>query len=124
MYACDFSEKAIEILKEDDRYNTDRCTAFVADITQPGSLFASIPFQSVDIITSIFVLSALPPEKFSFAIDNIKSVLRPGGLWLFRDYAINDAAQYRFKDDRKLSDTLFVRQDGTLSYFFSKGKAH
>lgn len=75
----------------------------------------------MDIVTSIFVLSALPPEKFVNAIENIKSALRPGGLWLFRDYAVTDAAQARFKPERKLSDNLFVRQDGTLSYFFDKG---
>jgi methyltransferase-like protein 6 len=87
----------------------------------PGDLIKVVPTKSVDIVTSIFVLSALPPEKFVNAIENIKSCLRPSGLWLFRDYAVTDAAQARFKSDRKLSDNLFVRQDGTLSYFFDKG---
>lgn len=47
--------------------------------------------------------------------------MKPGGLWLVRDYALNDAAQLRFGEDRKMTDSLFVRQDGTLSYFFSVG---
>ena len=122
LYACDFSAKAIELLKEDPRCTPDRCTAFVADITVPGSLGGSIPTTSLDVLTTIFVLSALPPEKFGPTLENIKSVLKPGGLWLFRDYAVNDAAQLRFKDDNKLTDSLFVRQDGTLSYFFEQGE--
>lgn len=123
LYACDFSEKAVELLRSDDRYNPKRCTAFVADLTVPGSLSQIVPMASADIVTSIFVLSALPPEKFGLAVENVKSVLKEGCLWLIRDYAVNDAAQLRFKDDRKISDSLFVRQDGTLSYFFDKGIA-
>jgi methyltransferase-like protein 6 len=119
IFACDFAEKAIELLKEDDRYTTGRCKAFVADLTA-DDLSQSIPAGSIDIVTCIFVFSALPPEKFSQAIDNIKKVLKPGGLILFRDYCTDDAAQKRFKDDRKLADTLFVRQDGTLAYYFDK----
>lgn len=124
LYACDFSEKAVELLRSDERYtSTDRCTAFVADITQPSALTTCIPPSTADIVTSIFVLSAIPPEKFGLAVENVKSVLRAGGLWLVRDYAVNDAAQMRFKDDRKIDDSLFVRQDGTLSYFFDKGNS-
>ncbi len=118
LYACDFSERAIEILTADPRYDPKRCTAFVADITMDLS---SIPDESLDVITSIFVFSALPPEKFDLAVANVLSKLKPSALWLFRDYAVNDAAQLRFKDDRKISDKLYVRQDGTLSYFFDKG---
>jgi methyltransferase-like protein 6 len=121
LYACDFSEKAIDLLRTDDRYNSKRCTAFVADLTVPGALSQEVPLGCADIVTSIFVLSALPPEKFALAVANVKSVLKEGGLWLIRDYAVNDAAQLRFKDDRKISDSLYVRQDGTLSYFFDKG---
>lgn len=39
---------------------------------------------------------------------------------LFRDYSVQDAAQLRFKADRRIQDNLFVRQDGTLSYFFTE----
>ena len=72
--------------------------------------------------TCIFVLSALAPENFTAAIGNIRNAIKPGGLLLFRDYAVEDAAQARFKADRKLSESLFVRQDGTLAYFFGRGK--
>lgn len=121
LYACDFSEKAVELLRTDDRYEPGRCTAFVADITAPQVFEATVPARAVDIVTSIFVFSALPPEKFSQAASNVASIVKPDGLWLVRDYAINDAAQHRFGEDRKMSESLFVRQDGTLSYFFSVG---
>ena len=69
-----------------------------------------------------FVLSAIPPEKQMLVVENLASVLRPGGVILFRDYARRDLAQLRFSARRRLDDSgdLFARQDGTLSYFFSK----
>lgn len=122
LYACDFSQKAIEILQQDERWNSSaKCTAFEANLSLPGDLLKAVPSKSIDVVTSIFVLSALPPENFPVALHNITGVLKDGGLWLFRDYAICDAAQQRFKEDRKLGEALYVRQDGTLSYFFDKG---
>jgi methyltransferase-like protein 6 len=47
--------------------------------------------------------------------------MKIGAIIIFRDYSANDAAQLRFKEDRKIEDRLFVRQDGTLSYFFTIG---
>lgn len=121
IFACDFAPRAIELLQQDRRYvaAAGRCTAFVADLTA-GNLPENIPPLSVDVVTCIFVFSAIPHQKFSSAVENIKSILRPGGLVVFRDYSVEDAALKRFKKDRKISNTLFVRQDGTLAYYFSK----
>jgi methyltransferase-like protein 6 len=115
-FACDLSETAVSILNKKCSDDDQRLTAFVADITQ------TIPKLStqVDIVTMIFVLSAIPPEKFHLAISNVAECLRPGGLLLFRDYAVDDAAKARFKEDRKLDENLFVRQDGTLAYYFGE----
>lgn len=122
VYACDFAERAIALLQADPRYQDagGRCTAFVADLSQPGSLSAVVPEHSIDIVTCIFVLSALPPESFQTAIQNIRRVLRPGGLVLVRDYSQQDAALKRFSNDRRLDEYLCVRQDGTLAYYFGQ----
>ena len=37
-----------------------------------------------------------------------------------RDYGRYDEAQLRFKSSSKVDDNLYVRQDGTLTYYFSK----
>lgn len=90
----------------------------MADLTQ-DDLTKVIPEQSVDLLSCIFVLSAIPPEKQAQAVQNLARVTRPGGYVLFRDYGEGDQAQRRFKSPAKITDKLFVRQDGTLSYFFS-----
>ena len=72
--------------------------------------------------TSIFVLSALSPEKFPTAIENIKSCFSENSeqkIFFFRDYAVNDHAMLRFKKGKCISDRFYVRQDGTRAYFFN-----
>ncbi|KAJ2641505.1 hypothetical protein GGF44_002090 [Coemansia sp. RSA 1694] len=118
IYACDFSPRAINYVKANPHYSEDRCHAFVCDITK-DRLANVIPPHSVDIVSAIFVLSALPPEKQAAAVSNIVEILKPGGRVLFRDYGVYDWAQLRFKAGHKLEDNLYVRQDGTLSYYFS-----
>ena len=39
---------------------------------------------------------------------------------LFRDYAVNDMTMLRFGRGTKIRDRLYLRQDGTTSYFFSR----
>lgn len=58
----------------------------------------------------------------NIAIKNVYSVLKPGGLVIFRDYGIYDEAQIKFSaaSDKRLEDNFYVRHDGTMSYFFSK----
>jgi methyltransferase-like protein 6 len=121
MYACDFSKRAVDMVKAHEKYDESRCKAFVCDLTQ-DDLTDNVPANSLDIVSAIFVFSAIPPEKMDIAVKNVLSVLKPGGIVLFRDYAIYDEAQVKFSaaSDKCLDENFYVRQDGTMSYFFSK----
>lgn len=73
----------------------------------------------VDFITLIFTLSAVPVQQMPTSIRNCFSVLKPGGLVLFRDYGLYDMTMLRFKPDQRLGFREYMRSDGTRSYFFS-----
>ncbi|KAL8560262.1 Methyltransferase-like protein 6 [Nucella lapillus] len=117
VYACDFSKRAVQFVKEHPSYDERRCCAFHADITT--SLSASVPDNSVDMATMIFVLSAINPDKMEAALSNVLQTLKPGGVLLFRDYGLHDYAMLRFAPGQKLADRFYVRQDGTRAYYFS-----
>lgn len=114
--------------------------AFQTDITLENC-FSEIDCP-VNITTLIFVLSAIHPDKFHkydkcinnkiiiillnmqlliaciyFAfirvVQNIYNALDTGGILLFRDYGLYDMAQLRFKPGHKISENLYMRQDGT-----------
>ncbi|KAJ3597503.1 hypothetical protein NHX12_001026 [Muraenolepis orangiensis] len=119
IYACDFSPRAVDFVKNHALYRPERCKAFRCDLTQ-DDLRHHVPQASVDVVTLIFVLSAIHPDKMARALENIFRVLKPGGSVLFRDYGLNDHAMHRFKAANRLAENFYVRQDGTRSYFFSK----
>ncbi|XP_063054583.1 tRNA N(3)-methylcytidine methyltransferase METTL6 [Engraulis encrasicolus] len=119
VYACDFSPRAVEFVKQNSLYSPERCLAFQCDLTK-DDLRDNIPAESVDVATLIFVLSAIHPDKMLQALQNLHAVLKPGGVVLFRDYGLYDHAMLRFKTGNKLGENFYVRQDGTRSYFFSK----
>lgn len=113
IYACDFSPRAIEFVKANALYSDRRMKAFQCDITDADQLLAHIRPASLDLITIIFVMSAVHPEKFDRVVANMWQVLKPGGMVLLRDYGRYDMAQLRFKAGSKIADNLYVRQDGT-----------
>nr|XP_034985421.1 tRNA N(3)-methylcytidine methyltransferase METTL6 isoform X1 [Zootoca vivipara]XP_034985422.1 tRNA N(3)-methylcytidine methyltransferase METTL6 isoform X1 [Zootoca vivipara] len=117
-YACDFSPRAVEYVKQNPLYDAQRCRAFQCDLTK-DDILENVPSDSVDVVTLIFVLSAIHPEKMGLVLHNLYKVLKPGKCVLFRDYGLYDHAMLRFKSANKLGENFYVRQDGTRSYFFT-----
>ncbi|SNX86626.1 related to ABP140 - actin binding protein and AdoMet-dependent tRNA methyltransferase [Melanopsichium pennsylvanicum] len=145
VHCCDFSSRAVDIVRNHPLYNSNRVNAFVFDLTQtdpPLSSFVSSPLQSdqsyaswpnIKIISLIFVLSAIPPQFHSQVLSTLKNLLSPqGGYILFRDYAYGDLSQVRYhtkKDSAWAEPSLltndpnhnwYKRGDNTFNYFFQQ----
>lgn len=119
VHACDFSPRAVNLVKAHKDFTETRVSAFVCDLTV-DDLSKQISPASVDVVTMIFVLSAVSPEKMPLVLQNIKKVLKPNGYVLFRDYAVGDLAQERFScKDQEISENFYVRGDGTRAFYFS-----
>lgn len=89
VHCCDFSARAVEHVKQHDDYDEGSCHAFQCDLTK-DELRNEIPKPpSVDLVTMLFVLSAIAPENFAGVVSNIASVIKPGGTVLFRDYGLS-----------------------------------
>lgn len=112
-YACDFSRRAIEFVKQNPLYDENVIKAFQCDVTKADQLTDIIPCESLDIVTMIFVLSAIHPDNFVGVFGTLFKLLKPGGVLLFRDYGLYDMAQLRFKAGHKIDDNFYMRQDGT-----------
>ncbi|XP_077977996.1 tRNA N(3)-cytidine methyltransferase METTL6-like [Glandiceps talaboti] len=121
IYACDFSPRAVQFVKDNAYYDASRIQVFQCDLTM-DPLCKTIPDCNVDIVTMLFVLSAIHPDKMSNVIKNIYTIVKPGGIVLFRDYGLYDHAMLRFAPGHKLADNFYVRQDGTRAYYFSEEK--
>ena len=119
IFCCDFSARGVQFVKENKFYDEKRIKAFQCDITTPH-LVNELGENSVDIVSCVFVLSAVHPDKHGTVLKNIGSVLKPGGCLLFRDYGDGDMAMIRFGPGSKISDRFYKRQDGTRSYFFTR----
>ncbi|XP_027631792.1 methyltransferase-like protein 2B isoform X2 [Tupaia chinensis] len=119
VYCCDFSSTAIELVQTNADYDPSRCFAFVHDLCDEEQSYP-MPWNSLDIIILIFVLSAIVPDKMQKAITRLSRLLRPGGMMLLRDYGRYDMAQLRFKKGQCLSGNFYVRGDGTRVYFFTQ----
>lgn len=118
IYACDYAPTAVDLVMKNELYDENKMKAFTCDITTE-TVFDLIAPQSLDIITMIFVLSAIHPDNFQQVADTLFKLLKPGGVLLFRDYGQYDMAQLRFKAGTKIAENFYVRQDGTRSYFFT-----
>merc|ERR1712225_125001 len=119
IHACNFSKKAVEVIRENEAYDTRHIQADVwdaaSDVLPPG-----LEDGSVDLVIMIFIFSALSPSQWKQAVQNTYRLLKPGGEVLFRDYGRGDLAQVRFKKGRYLEENFYIRGDGTRVYFFER----
>jgi tRNAThr (cytosine32-N3)-methyltransferase len=125
IHACDFSKKAVELIRSHELYNPKYIQADVWDVaasldSENAGLPPGLQESSVDVVLMIFIFSALNPRQWDQAVQNIWRVLKPGGQVLFRDYGRGDLAQVRFKKGRYMEENFYVRGDGTRVYFFEK----
>jgi len=131
IHACDFSEKAVELIKNNPLFGSSEVIgsidASVWDVASPVDaesgkvqLPPGIEAETVDVVILIFIFSALEPKQWQQAMRNIWAALKPGGVVLFRDYGRGDLAQVRFKKGRYLDENFYVRGDGTRVYFFDE----
>ena len=100
VHACDFSAKAVQLLKESADYDPTRITAFVADLTT-DTLGRELPAEGVDLCTMLFVLSAIDPELMHKASPDACCVTAgkfgPAGL-----LAVPEAHVYRHHNEPDL----------------------
>lgn len=127
IHACDFSKKAVELIRNHELYDPERIQADVWDVaaapdSENGGLPPGLAEGSVDVVLMIFIFSALSPKQWDQAVRNIWRVLKPGGQVLFRDYGRGDLAQVRFKKGRYMEENFYVRGDGTRVYFFEQSE--
>lgn len=127
IHACDFSKKAVDLIRAHELYDPSRIQADVWDVAAPptsdnAGLPPDLAESSVDVVLMIFIFSALAPTQWDQAVRNIWRVLKPGGQVLFRDYGRGDLAQVRFKKGRYLEENFYVRGDGTRVYFFEQAE--
>ncbi|KAI9062762.1 methyltransferase [Trametes sanguinea] len=115
--AYDYSSHAVKLVQNNPLYLSPplgTIDAAVWDLTS-FELPPGLEPGSVDIITLVFVMSALHPQEWANAVSNIH---KPGGLILMRDYGRYDLTQLRFKGGRLLDDNFYIRGDKTRVYFF------
>ena len=121
LVACDYAPQAVEVVRENPLYKAPpcgSCEAHTWDLSS-GALPAGVSPGSVDVVVLVFVLSALHPDEWKQAAENVFAALKPGGLVLLRDYGRHDLPQLRFRKNRMLGDNFYVRGDGTRVYFFT-----
>ncbi|MCJ1373957.1 hypothetical protein MMC20_005187 [Loxospora ochrophaea] len=88
IYACDFSKKAVGLIKENEAYDGQRIKAEVWDVSSSAeTLPPGVEERSIDIVMMVFVFSALHPSQWKQAVENVSKALRPGGVVCFRGMA-------------------------------------
>ncbi|GAA5996596.1 hypothetical protein JCM5350_006756 [Sporobolomyces pararoseus] len=108
LHGYDYSKEAVNVVKNHTSFNSNHLSCQVWDLSSSKGLPTDLEPNSVDIVSMIFVLSALHPNEWEQAVRNVYTMLKPGGVLLFRDYGRNDLAQLRFKAGRYMQDDELV----------------
>ncbi|KAL2462446.1 S-adenosyl-L-methionine-dependent methyltransferase superfamily protein [Forsythia ovata] len=120
VHACDFSPHAVTLVKSHSNFTEDRINVFLCDVTNDDLTKNVLP-SSIDVVTLIFMLSAVSPNKMLLVVQNLKKVLKPNGHILLRDYAVGDSAQVKLENrNQMISNNFYFRGDGTCSFYFSE----
>jgi len=141
VHFLDASNEAIQRLHKDSRYQYATSggdnTATAANITSQVYNLAStlttctLSEQSADLVLLLFTLSAIGPyhsQDLVNAVRNASTLLKPGGVVLFRDFGRYDYDQLILNSvvNAQLCDNFYVRGlddsnstiKGTCCYFF------
>lgn len=121
VHACDFSSKAVQLMRSNEAYDPAHIQASVWDISG-DDLPEGLKEGCVDVVLLIFIFSALSPRQWDAAVRNVWRVLKPRGEVCFRDYGKGDLTQVRFKKGRLMEDNFYIRGDGTRVYFFEENE--
>ena len=76
------------VCQNNQEFDPNHCKAFLWDLTSKQIPVEFIEPNSLDIVVLIFVMSALCPNDWNQAVDNVYKMLKPGGLVLFRGIVI------------------------------------
>ena len=121
--AVDCSPTAVAALRANPEFDSRRVRAHVVDASASGSMRECVEDDSMDAVTAVFFLSALTENGLRHATEEIARVLRPNGVFLFRDYARGDVksdASSQFVPGERVDGDgkVYRRPDGTLAVFF------
>lgn len=113
IHGCDISEKAVQMCQKKYFGNF-----FVHDITKDFKLTEKL--SNFDTILLIYTLSAIDPKYHKNILKKSFSMLKKGGKLFFKDYGNLDMVQLRYKKENIIDNNFYKRNDGTLTYFFTK----
>lgn len=133
VHCCDFSPRAIDMVRAHPHYNEASVNAFVYDISNASTdtLLAHMrtDWPPVSVLSLIFVLSAIPPHEHVSVVRALVQAVPVGASIVFRDYGRGDLAQLRFhtKRDAQWAEPSLLsgehdwyrRGDNTMAYFFT-----
>ncbi|KAJ7540251.1 hypothetical protein O6H91_10G006600 [Diphasiastrum complanatum] len=117
IHACDFSPRAVNLVKSHKDYNESYFHVFVCDVTS-DVLTQEVAPSSVDVVTLVFVLSAIAPEKMLHVLHNVKKVLKVV-MYLYEIMLLETLPRLDGKD-QKIGENFYVRGDGTRAFYFSE----